>query len=365
MKKTNKAIVLGMAGVLILFLAHIPDLTPAWAKETINLKFANFFPPASAPSKMCEKFIADIEKRTDGRVKITYYPGGSLLKAPAVYMGVIEGAADIGFSHVYYTPGRMPVTEVGGLPLGYPNPWVGVHVMNDFYDKFKPKEFEKVRVLWMHSSGVTILMTKKPVNRLEDLKGMLIRAPGEIGATMKALGGTPAPTTMSEAYDALSKGVIQGVYTGVMGLKDWRFAEVVGHTTLSWQVGSVFPFYVVMNKDSWKRLPAELQTVFDKTCEEYKEHFARMWNEAEINGKEFGLTKGVKFIELNQEEAGRWKKAVAPVLDGYVKKMVGKGFAEKDVRSWISFLQERIDHWTKRQSELGIKSATGPKELLK
>jgi len=220
-------------------------------------------------------------------------------------------------------------------------------------------------MLWMHSSGVTVLMTKKPLHRMEDLKGMIIRAPGEVGGTIKALGGTPAPTAMSEAYDALSKGVIQGVYTGVMGLKDWRFAEVVGYTTLAWQVGSVFPFYVVMNQESWKRLPADIQTVFDKTREEYKEHFAKMWNDAEINGKEFGATKGVEFIELSQEEAARWKKAVGPVMDDYVKQMVGKGFAEKDIRTWISFLQERIDHWTKRQLELGIKSATGPKEMLK
>jgi len=365
MKKRTAVILFGMMSLLLMSTLQCIVPPQSLAKETIQLKFANFFPPASAPSKACERFISDIEKRTDGRVKITYYPGGSLLKAPAMCMGVIEGAADIGFSHVYYTPGRMPVTEVGGLPLGYPNPWVGVHVMNDFYDKFKPKEWEMVRMLWMHSSGVTVLMTKKPVHRMEDLKGMIIRAPGEVGGTIKALGGTPAPTAMSEAYDALSKGVIQGVYTGVMGLKDWRFAEVAGYTTLAWQVGSVFPFYVVMNQESWKRLPADIQTVFDKTREEYKEHFAKMWNDAEINGKEFGATKGVEFIELSQEEAARWKKAVGPVMDDYVKQMVGKGFAEKDIRTWISFLQERIDHWTKRQLELGIKSATGPKEMLK
>jgi len=365
MKKRKATNLVGLICLLLMPAALLFVPAPASAQKVIKLKFANFFPPAAAPSKICEKFIADIEKRTGGRVKITYYAGGSLLKAPAVYMGVIEGAADIGFSHVFYTPGRMPVTEVCSLPLGFPNPWVGVHVMNDFYDKFKPKEWEKVHVLWMHSSGVTILMTKKPVATLEDLKGVIIRAPGRVGKTIKALGGTPAPTTMSEVYDALSKGVIQGVYTGVMGLKDWRFAEVVGYTTLAWQVGSVFPFYVVMNKESWNKMPPDIQQIFAKTSEEYKEKFAVMWNEAEVNGKEFGLKKGVKFIELSQQEAKRWKQAVRPVFDDYVKEMVGKGYAEKDVRNWISFLDERIEYWTKKQEEMGIKSATGPKEILK
>ena len=365
MKKGTVAILVGIVCLLLMPIAHSIGPAPALAKKIIRLKFANFFPPAAAPSKICQKFIADIEKRTDGRVKITYYAGGSLLKSKAIFMGVTEGAADIGFSHIFYTPGRMPVTEVCSLPLGYPNPWVGVHVLNDFYDEFKPKEWDKVRVLWMHSSGITILMTKGPVRRLEDLKGMIIRAPGRIGKTIKALGGSPAPTIMSEAYDALSKGVIHGAYTGVMGLKDWRFAEVVDYTTLSWQVGSVFPFYVVMNKDSWNKLPEDVQQIFNKTIEEYKKNFAEMWNAAEIRGKEFGLKQGVKFFELSQEEAVRWKEAVRPVIDGYVKEMIGKGFAEKDIRHWISFLQERIEYWTKKQSELGIKSATGPKEISK
>jgi TRAP-type transport system periplasmic protein len=365
MKRRTLAVWVGIISLLLMSTGFSTGVRPASAKDTIHLKFANFFPPASAPSKICEKFIADIENRTDGRVKITYYAGGSLLKAPAMAMGVIEGAADIGFAHVLYTPGRMPVTELGALPLGYPNPWVGGHVMNDFYEKFKPEEWANLRVLWMHSSGITVLMTKKPVNRLEDLKGMIIRAPGEAGRIIKALGGTPAPTAMQETYDALSKGIIHGVYTGVMGLKDWRFAEVVGHTTLSWQVASVYPFYVVMNKESWSRLPADVQKIFDKTCEEYKEHFAVMWNDADVNGKAFGLENGVKFVELSQEEAARWKEAVRPVIDQCIKDMVGKGFAEKDVKNWISFLQERIAYWTDKQSEKGIKSATGPKEILK
>ena len=201
------------------------------------------------------------------------------------------------------------------------------------------------------------------MRRMEDLKGMIIRAPGRVGKTIKALGGNPAPTVMSEVYDALAKGVISGVYTGVMGLKDWRFAEVVKYTTLSWQVGSVFPFYVIMNKDSWSKLPPDIQEIFNKAIEEYKGKFAVMWNAAEVRGRKYGMEKGVEFIQLSDQEAARWKKAVAPVIDEYVEEMKGKGFAENDVRGWIRFVEERIDYWTKKQAELGIKSATGPPDI--
>ncbi len=365
MEKAKKFILLGSIFLAFGFMVYSIVLGQALAASQIRLKFSNFFPPASDLSKICEAFISDIEKRTDGRVKIAYYPGGSLLKAPAMFMGVVEGASDIGFASIMYTPGRMPVTEVLGLPLGYPNPWVGGHVANDFYKQFKPKEWDPVHVLWMHSSGITVLMTKQPVHKMQDLKGLIIRAPGRIGEAIKALGGTPAPTEMGEVYDALSKGVIHGVYTGVMGLKDWRFAEVAKHTTLCWEVSSIYPFYVVMNKKSWDKLPQDIKEIFNKAADEYEEKFAMVWNGAEVRGKEFGAKSGVEFIKLSREEAASWRQAVKPVIAGYEKEMVGKGFANKDVANWVDFIEGKIDYWTKKQAQLGIKSATGPEEVLK
>jgi TRAP-type transport system periplasmic protein len=365
MQNGKKFILVGGFYLALMAIVHSIAPTHALSAEQIRLKFSNFFPPSSDLSKICDEFITDIEKRTGGRVKITYYPGGSLLKAPAMFMGVVEGASDIGFASIMYAPGRMPVTEALGLPLGYPNPWVGAHVANDFYNQFRPKEWDPVHVLWMHASGITIMMTKKPVRRMEDLNGLIIRAPGRIGEAIKALGGTPAPTEMGEVYDALSKGVIHGVYTGVMGLKDWRFGEVVKYTTLCWEVSSIYPFYVVMNKNSWNKLPQDIKDIFNKASEEYEERFAVVWNTAEVNGKEFGAKSGVEFIKLSTEEAARWRQAVKPVIDGYEKEMVSKGFAKKDVVNWIDFIQGRIDYWTKKQAQLGIKSATGPEEILK
>ena len=90
-----------------------------------------------------------------------------------------------------------------------------------------------------------------------------------------------------------------------------------------------------------------------------------MWNMTEVRGKEFGKEHNVEFFELSHQEAARWKQAASPVIDEYETEMVAKGFAKEEVRGWIDFLQERIDYWTKKQAELGIKSATGPPEITK
>ena len=111
----------------------IPNLSPsAYSAEVIGLKVAQYFPPPSFQSKVLEEFCRDLEKLTNGAVKVDYYSGGSLLKASAMFDGVVSGIADIGYSHVYYTAGRMPVTEAAGLPLGYPSAWAGSQALNDF-----------------------------------------------------------------------------------------------------------------------------------------------------------------------------------------------------------------------------------------
>jgi hypothetical protein len=59
----------------------------------------------------------------------------------------------------------------------------------------------------------------------------------------------------------------------------------------------------------------------------------------------------------------KWRKAVEPVLDNYVKKMVASGYKEKETRELINYARMRIEYWTKKQKELGVKSSTGPAEV--
>ena len=354
----NKALMIFLMVILAVVFNN-----PAIFAKVIKLKFANFFPLPSGQSKICAEFCSDVEKRTNGRIKIQYFAGQSLLKAPAMYSGIETGITDIGYCHIDYTPGRMPVTEACDLPLGYPSAWVGAQVVNDFHKKFKPKEWDKVKVLWMNSSNPSLIISKKPVRKLEDMKGLIIRAPGMVGNTIKALGATPAPTPMMEVYDAMAKGVINGVNTPFETLKTFRFAEVVGYTTASWQVGNIYTFYVAMNKNSYKKLPPDLKEIFDQVCGEYKERYALMWNVIDFYGKEFAIKKGVEIIELSPQEVARWKNATAPVIDDYVKKMVGKGYSETEVTGWIKYLRDRIDYWTKKQIWLRVKSPTGPPDM--
>jgi TRAP-type C4-dicarboxylate transport system substrate-binding protein len=334
------------------------------AAPVIRLKVANYFAVPASQSIVLEEFCRELEKRTGGQVKVDYYPAQSLLSSTAMFDGIIKGIADIGYSHVYYTAGRMPVTEAVGLPLEYPSAWVSSQVLNDYYQQFKPKEFDQVKVLWMNTSTPSGIATaKKPVRKMEDLKGLTIRAPGICGDVIKALGGIPAPTPMPEVYEAISKGVIDGESSNFETLKTFRFAEVVKYETNCWQITNPYPFYVAMNKESYKKLPEDIKAIFDTLVGEYKELYILMWNTVDFAGKAYGVEKGVEFIDLSQSEALRWKAAMEPVMDKYIKTMVGKGFSEAEVRGWIKFIRDRTEYWFKKQIALHIPSVNGAPEL--
>ena len=123
--------------VLVLMLTMIASCTDENGEktlapgETIELKVAQYFPTPTSQAKVLADFCVELEERTSGRVQVDYYDSGTLLGPTDMFQGVIDGVADIGYSHVYYTSGRMPITECAGLPLGYPSGWVGGHVVNE------------------------------------------------------------------------------------------------------------------------------------------------------------------------------------------------------------------------------------------
>jgi TRAP-type C4-dicarboxylate transport system substrate-binding protein len=337
-------------------------LVPSLVLGAVELKFCNYFPVPARQSKICEEFVKDLEARSGGQLKIRYFPAGTLLTAPKIYDGVVEGIADIGFTNIGYTFGRFRMTEALDLPLGFPNAWVANHVANDFYKEFKPKEWDKIHMLSMHTSPVNVVLSAtKPVYKMEDLKGMTLRGLGLIADVVSALGGTPRSIPMPESYEAVQKRVIDGLMIPMETLRAFRLAEVTKYATECWPIGQVYTFYLVMNKDSWNKLPPNLQKVINEYP--FEEKLAAMWNDVDIDGKKLGMEKGLQFIELPSAEITKWKKAVEPVLDKYVKSMVSAGFSEKQTRELINYARMRTEYWTKKQKESGVKSSTGPAEV--
>ena len=129
---------------------------------------------------------------------------------------------------------------------------------------------------------------------------------------------------MSEAYDALAKGVAEGVIGPFEPMKGFRLADVVKYGIPIDSAWSNTAF-VVMNKNTWKKLPEDIQGTIEEINQEWSEKQAKLWDELDAEGKRTLLQKGGKIITLTKTEQARWTKAMRPISDGYVEKMKKKG----------------------------------------
>jgi TRAP-type C4-dicarboxylate transport system substrate-binding protein len=314
--------------------------------DVIKLKFANYFPPMHMNSVMMGKYCEELNKKLAGKVEITQYTGGTLLSPVKMAAGVASGIADFGLSHLSYTRGRFPVMEIMELPHGFPSPWIAGHVANDFYNKYQPKDFDGYKALMFSCAPILVIQTvNKPVKTLDDLKGLRLRGTGRIADIVKALGAVPIPLEMPDLYDGLKRNVAEGALLSIETLEGFKTGELIKYVTPSWRIGCTYCFYVVMNKDKWSILPADVQKTITDFSREFIERWTVEWVNIDISAMKFFQSKGGKVEYIPEEDNPRWIKAVRPVIDDYKKDLVAKGHKAGDIDEWIGFVNKRIQYW--------------------
>ncbi len=297
--------------------------------ETTQLTYSIFFPATHGQAEAGMAWAKEVEKRSQGQVKITVFPGGTLTKANQCYDGVVNGISDIGMSVFAYNRGRFPVMEAVDLPLGYPNGKVATKVVNDFFQQVQPKELSDVKVLYLHAHGPGLLHTKKPVRALADMDKLKIRSTGLSAKVVEALGAIPVAMPQGATYESLQKGVVEGTFGPIEVLKGWRQAEVVKYTTDCRGVGYTTAMFVVMNLKKWNALDDPLKQVFESVSAEWIDVHGAKWDEVDAAGRAFTQELGNSIIDLDPAESDRWKAAVAPILDDYVTRTKPTGIDGK------------------------------------
>ena len=325
---------------MVMAAAVICVALPTMGQAETKLTYSTFFPPTNHQSKLADAWCKEVEKRTNGKVKIDFYPGQTLTKAPQCYDGVVEGISDVGFSCLAYSRGRFPTMAAVDLPLGYKTAAQATATANAVYEKFKPEELADVEVMYFHGHGPGLLFsTDKPVKTLSDMKGLKVRSTGNSAKLVKALGGTPVAKSMSENYQLLQKGVVDGSMHPIESNKSFKLGEVCKFGTDSFDVAYTTVFFIVMNKDKWAELDADSQKVIREINKEWAVRHAAAWDEADVIGRKFLVDEGGQIVELSAEESATWVQAAKPVLDEYVATTTEKGL---DGTAILEFTQSTL-----------------------
>ncbi len=301
-----------------------PAPAPAADAKPITLTYANFPPAPTFPCVQMEQWAREVEKRTGGKVKVQTFPGGTLLPAKNIFDGVISGLADIGNFAMSYQPGRFPVSEAVDLPLGFTSSRVASLTLYDLIDKYQPKEFEKVKILTLFTCPPTNFMTRTPVKTLADLKGMELRVAGTSAEIVKRLGGIPVAMPQSDTPEAIQKGVVKGMVSSMEILQDFKFAAYTPNATVANL--NVVTFAVVMNKEKWNSLPADVKKTLDAMRREQAlwtgnyvdDHVteALAWSKKNYNLQTFTLSAA---------DEATVKTLVKPMIDEYAKRVTALG----------------------------------------
>jgi TRAP-type transport system periplasmic protein len=299
--------------------------------KPISLRFSTFFPPTHPLAVITADWCKEVEKRTNGRVKVKQFAGGTLTPAAQTYDATVQGIVDGGNVVLGYTMGKFPLTEVLDYPLGYPSGTVAHKLANAYYEKFKPKEFDEVQPMYFAGQTPGILHTRKPVHKLEDLKGMKMRTFGSNARLMTLLGGIPVAMPMGDAYDALSKGVADGLMCADEVLETWKIGEVVKFTTQNYGTSYTAVFLVCLNKKKWASIKPEDRKIIEQINHEWIDKSAAVWEKIDKSGRAFADKRGIKVYKLTKEEDARWAAKAQPIFDEYVKSMKAKGLPGDEV----------------------------------
>ncbi|GKY89929.1 TRAP transporter substrate-binding protein [Sinisalibacter aestuarii] len=309
----------------------------ASAAQAEELKLADFL-PATHPfqEKVWAVFANDVAERTNGEVTIRVYPGGELGPGPVEqYNRVVDGLAELAYALPGYTASNFPKLLLTELP-GVITEETGTKAVLDNIDMLD-EEFRRAQLIGYWSNGANLLFTaEKPVRSLEDIKGLKLRVPSRnAGLMVESWGATPVSMPVSEIYNSMQTGVIDGAMIDGTATFVFKLAEVTKYITTGMD-SSISSFFLIMNKDAFADLTEEQQqAMLDAGRDLSFLANAQQLSDVEKGLEMFGNTEGKELIELSPEAVAEFNAASAPVLDAAIADAESQGI---DARGFIDAL---------------------------
>ncbi len=324
---TRRTTLLGLAaGVAMSALAA----GGAFAQE-VTLKLHQFLPAqANVPAQVLDVWADNIEKDSDGRIKVDRYAAMALGGTPPELMDqAIDGIADVVWTVVGYTPGRYRTTETFELPFMVADATNASCALWKMFDEhMKDGEFSDLHIVgtWVHGPGV--FHANKPITEPGDLQGMKVRGGSVmVNKLLERVGATPVGMPVPAVSEALSKGVIDGTTIPWEVTASLKVPELVtNHTEFEGPALYTMTFVLAMNKGVYDGLSDENKAVIDANSGLAFSVFAgRTMAAADGPARQLAVDLGNNIITISQEGAAAWNEIVNPIYAEWTAEMDGMG----------------------------------------
>lgn len=300
----------------------------------IKLKLAHFLPSVSNLQKdVLEPWCDTLRKESADRLQCELYPAMQIGGAPPQLLGhVRDGVADIVWTSPSYTANLFPRMEAIELPFVVPGDGLGgSRAMWEYYEQHAQKEFERYKVLAVHSgSGQIFNSVKGPLATLADLKGAKLRSPSRISSKMlSALGAAPVNMPASQITESVSRGVADGAlgpWELVTAIKLDEITRFHAEPPAGKPAFIAVAMTLLMNKQKYEALPADLKAVIDRNSGlSLVERFGESWNRATEHSRKRAAGLGNTLAVVKPEDYEAMRRAVAGVEAEWIEEVKGKG----------------------------------------
>jgi TRAP-type C4-dicarboxylate transport system substrate-binding protein len=263
--------------------------------------------------------------------------GGSLYKWQNTLEAIEIGLADIGWVGALWETSKMPLQNVTyNAPFVTDDLELMLDIFNDLHETMPAlrDSWTAQNQIMLGASGVDTyhLLTTFPVTRIADLQGRKILAPGPSAAWLEGTGAVAVNGGLNTYFTQIRTGVADGVLTILTGAYPYRIHEVAPYVTLV-SLGAQFNGGLAINKDTWERLPADVQRTLADLGRDYSRTMAQEVTARYDRALAAMEAEGAAVTTLSDAERQHWIDTMPDIAGRWADAAEARGYPARAVLS--------------------------------
>jgi TRAP-type transport system periplasmic protein len=273
-----------------------------------------------------------IAEKSGGQITLETYLGGTAFGNPRKqYDFLSRGVMDMSAGVLSYKQGAFPLTGLVNLPFMVNDNVKAAIAVNKVVRKSLMDEFRNIHLMFIALVSPYQFHLRKPIADLADLKGRRIRISGKAATeSLKALGAQPAPMPITQAYENLQKGVIDGVGGTWTAILAFKLGEV---TKFHYEVNFAVPTaFMGMSKKAYQKLPRDVQAAVDSySTPEHAAKVSNCWARTTAPAKKLARKLGNTIVSASEADRARYRKMLEPVTENILSGLEKRGLPARRI----------------------------------
>jgi TRAP-type C4-dicarboxylate transport system substrate-binding protein len=266
-----------------------------------------------------------VSRDSKGTIEIKHFGGGAIANAGNMLDRVLNGVADLGWTLQGFAPQTFVKTTVNEVPFSHETAEEGaVALWRTYANGIIASDYADLEVFGMTSFAGTAIISHRAVRNLEDLKGMKLSVSGKGRADMiTALGGVPVAIPIDQVFMAIDRKTVDGTFGSLTAVRQFRFHEVAKYFLDESFSGAAA--MLAMSKRKFDSLPEPARAALRNHSGEALSRALGVSNNGEMDRARVFIAdlqrQGsiASVARLAPEERERWRKALEPVVENWVK----------------------------------------------